>query len=220
MNESDSMRGLFFIIKGKYMKNLEPSFLNEVTGDMSYIGGFNPCDDTTETWYRCVDRITFHCISCGSDLEKVVSSITRAIVKHKGSAKRYFKHVSDTTSEDYYETHYLGRTPLSDEQRSKKAEGRCPRVSPATKCMEKAIYEEWGDYYEEEIAEAEDRGYDLLKENTLVNRSRKLFKRTSVVTLPETPKTPEKVVPVKKKTPDTRRKPIIPARKKLTISRQ
>lgn len=208
-HEGDSMRDLFFIIKGQYRKGLEPSFMNKVSGEVSHIGGYDPYSKDTENWYMLVDKITFQCMSCGSDLEKVVKGVYTAIVKRKGSAKKYFKHVSDTTSDDYYETHYLGRTPLNHDQRQKKAEGRCPRVSPIMRELYSAIYHEYGDFYRDLIEEQEDRAYhdleEWVKENKPINKTKKRLAKTKIQkTEMETPrnsvvKTTEKVVKPKVK---------------------
>lgn len=174
----DDMRGLFFIVKGQYKKGVRPSFVNSVSGDVSYIGGYDPYNPNTENWYMLLDCKTFHCVACGCDLEKVLKSVHTVIVKSKGVGKRYFKHVSSITSDDYYEVHYLGRRPLTPEQRAKKAEGRCPRVSPIMRCLYEHIYEEYGDFFSDEIKKMEDLAYKDLKESTPVNKSRKLVSKT------------------------------------------
>lgn len=179
-HDGDSMRGLFFVVKGKYRKGLEPSFVNRVSGDVNHIGGYDPYSKDTENWYMLMDKITFQCLACGSDLEKVVKGVYTAIMKRKGSAKKYFKHVSDTTSDDYYEVHYLGRTPLNHDQRQKKAEGRCPRVSPIMRELYSAVYNEYGDFFKDLIEEQEDLAYENLKEERPINKTRKLVSKNKV----------------------------------------
>ena len=174
---SDDMRGLFFVVKGQYRKHSGDKFVNSVNGDTYYIGGYDPFSDGTEEWYMLMDKKTYHCVWCGRDLNKVLKGVYTLIKKHKGEAKRYFKSVSDTTSEDYYEVHYLGHRPLSDGDRAKKAIGRCPRVSPVMKCLWEKVYEEFGDYYDEEVREMEDLAYTELKEENPVNKSRKLVSK-------------------------------------------
>ena len=170
----DTMRGLFFIVKGQY-KKVEPSFTNEVTGDKSYIGGYDPESDTTSEWYMLLDNKTFHCVACDKSLDKVLNSVKSVIKRYKGVAKGYFKHVSDTTSDDYYDTHYLGRKCLSHDQRTKKAEGRCPRVSPTMRCLYEHIFSVYGDYYTYLVEEMEDLAYLELKEERPFNKTRKLM---------------------------------------------
>lgn len=218
----DTMKGLFFIVKGQYKKGAKPSFLNKVTNETSYIGGYDPSDDTTSEWYMLMDSKTFHCITCGSDFNKVLKGVYNVILKHKGSAKRYFKHVSSITSDDYYETHYLGKTPLTPEKRAKKAEGRCPRVSPTMRELYEHIYEEFGDYFSDEIKEMEDLAYKDMKEDTPIHKSRKLMSkmRPKDVVKKETPvETPKKKKVVKEETPLTLKKvkPVVNPRARLGV---
>lgn len=184
---NDNMRGLFFIMKGRYNKGLEPSFRNSVSNDTMYIGGYDPFNSRTENWYMLLDNKTFHCIACGSDLDKVLKGVYTVIKKHKGVAKKYFKRVSDTTSDDYYETHYLGLAPLTPEQRASKAEGKCPRVSPVMRCLYEKVFEEYGDFFSDEIKEMEDLAYSELREDKPVNKSKKLMAKNkkSVETTPK-----------------------------------
>lgn len=173
---SDNMRGLFFIVKGQYRHGVEPRFKNEISGDTTYIGGFNPDDSKTPQWYMLVDNKTYHCIACGSDLKKVLQSVRTAIVKHKGVARNYFKKVSEVTSDDYYEVHYLGQAPLTHDQRVAKAEGRCPRVSPTMRCLYGEVFNTYGHHYREEIEEMEDLAYKDLKDKTPLGKAKKLIK--------------------------------------------
>lgn len=194
--EGDSMRDLFFIIKGQYRKGVEPSFVNDSTGDVSYLGGYDPERQDTAKWYMCIDKVTYTCVSCGSNLDKVLNSVYNTIMKYKGSAKKYFKHISDTTNDDYYETHYLGKSPLTPEQRSKKAEGKCPRTSPSMRCLYNAVYEYYGYFFNEQVQEKEDQAYkdleEVIKESKPINRTRKIMRKTPVQKVEmETPKTPQ-----------------------------
>ena len=192
----DDMRGLFFIAKGQYRK-AEPSFTNKVSGSVSYLGGYDPRDKNTTEWYMLMDNKTFHCIACGSSLDSMLKAVRNTIVKSKGVAKRYFKYVSSVTSDDYYETHYLGHKPLSLDQLSKKAEGRCPRVSPVMRCLYEAVYEEYGDYYSDEIEEMEDLAYEDLREEKPIHKTRKLVsKNKPKLGLVKTAPKEEKVVEV------------------------
>ena len=199
----EDMKDLFFIVKGQYRKGVEPSFINTVTGDMSYVGGYDPESDTTENWYMCLDKVTFHCVGCGSDLKKVAHGVYTQIVKNKGQSKKYFKYVSDTTSDDYYETHYLGRTPLDHDQRVKKAEGKCPRTSPPMRCLYEAIYNRYGHYYDDLVEEMEDLAFsdleEVLRNSKPINRTKKIMKKTPVQKVDmETPKTPQVNTSLKK----------------------
>ena len=205
---SDDMRGLFFIVKGQYRKGVAPSFVNKATNEVSYVGGYDPHNTNTEEWYMLLDIKTFNCISCGSDINKVLKAVYTVIKKYKGDAKKYFRYVSKTTSDDYYETHYLGHAPLDRDKRMKKAEGRCPRVSPAMRCLYEQIYSEFGDYYEDEVKEMEDLAYSELKEENTFKKTKKLMAKTKMTTnlVETTPKaetlgvtTPKKLVKPKVK---------------------
>lgn len=163
MSAEEDMRGLFFIVKGNYVRNLGDSFLNEVSGDVSHIGGYDPESENTKEWYMCLDKVTFQCITCGSDIEKVLRGVKDYIIKFRGKSKDYFKYICDVTSEDYYETHFLGYQPLSPEKRTKKAEGRCPRTSPIMRCLYNAVFEVYGHYYRDKIEVVEEEAYKVLE---------------------------------------------------------
>ena len=60
------------------------------------------------------------------------------------------------TQEEYYEVHYLGHTPLTKEQRDKKAEGRCPRKSPSSKALEIEVLKNYGIYFSDDVERMED----------------------------------------------------------------
>ena len=171
----DNMRGLFFIVKGQYKKSARPSVVNSVSKDTMWLGGYDPYNADTEEWYMLMDNKTFHCVMCGSDLKKVLQGVYDLIIRYDGVAKKYFKHVSSTTSDDYYETHYLGHQPLTHDQRVKKAEGRCPRVSPVMRCLYESVFKEYGDFYIEEVEEMENKAYNDLKTKETPKKTKKLI---------------------------------------------
>lgn len=201
---NDTMRGLFFIIRGKHAWKKEPTYTNKVSGEVGHLGGYNPNDENTEVWYNVMDRKCFHTIYSGSDFNRAVDAIRKCIIRHKGVAKNYFREVSKYTSDDYYEVHYLGHTELTPEKRAKKCEGRCPRTSPIMMDMYKNIDNLWGDYYLEYIEQAEDTAYTSLVDERPVNKSRKIVQKAKkslgLQTPQETPK------PVLKKTPVVEKK--------------
>lgn len=174
---SDDMRNLFFIMKGQYRKGVAPSFVNKVSNEVSWVGGYDPNSDDTEEWYQALDCKTYHCVACGSDLDRVLKGVYNTIVTHGGVTKRYFKHVSDTTSDDYYEVHYLGKAPLTHEQRVKKAEGRCPRVSPVMRCLYEQVFSEYGEHFREDIKVMEEKAYDTIEERRPHNKTKKLVSK-------------------------------------------
>lgn len=176
---TEDMRGLFFLVKGQYRKGIEPVVMNKVSGEPQSVECYDPSRETTENWYMLMDKTTFHCVSCGGDPNKVIHGVYTQIVKHKGSAKNYFKYVCRVTSEDYYEVHYLGHKPLTPEQRSKKAEGRCPRVSPIMQEHYSLIYQYYGDYFEEQIKRLEDEAYEEVRaSNSPLARTNKILKKS------------------------------------------
>ena len=197
ITQEESMRGLFYIVKGQYSKT-EPVVYIE--GEAKHIGGYDPENPNTAEWYRVQDNVVHHCFSCGSDLDKCVEAITK-MIKHHKTRKSYFRYVCRVTSEDYYETHYLGHEPLTPEKRAKKAEGRCPRVSPAQKRLEDAVFNEYGDYYSDLIEEAEETAYRAIKEDKPLNKAMKRHKK-----LTKSVSVPEEETPVE--TPQETQKPV------------
>ena len=204
----EDMRGLFYIVKGQYRKDKDPDGVS--------VSGYDPTSPGTPEWYQLKDRICFHTLACGSDLNKVVHGVYTQIKKWK-TAERYFKHVCSVTSDDYYQLHYKGQKPLTPEQRSKRAEGRCPRVSPPMKVLEGKIYECFGDYYSDLVEEMEDLAYTELKGQTPFKKSTKLVKKTKSLVAPEmeTPTPPKSLV---KSTPPTH-KVLTPVQKKRSFKK-
>ena len=200
------MRGLFFVMKGRYAKNVAPAFVNKESNETQHIGGYDPYEPRTEEWYMVLDTRTFNCVACGSDFRKVVKGVYNTIIRHKGEAKDYFKHLSKVTSDDYYEVHYLGRKPLTREQRVKKAEGRCPRVSPIMRCLYERVYEEYGEFFSEEVEQMEDLAYKELENRTPSKKVKKLVSKNKLkgVTMSNTAnevkgeQVPKKIVPRRK----------------------
>ena len=176
---SEDLRGVFFIVKGQYRKGVAPSFVNRATNETSWVGGYDPHSDATEEWYMCLDRITFQCCGCGSDLKKVAHGVYTQIIKYK-DLKHYLHHISKTTSDDTYEVKYLGHAPLTHDQRVKKAEGRCPRVSPPMRCLYEEIYNNFGNYYEDLVEEMEDLAYSEIKDKTPFRKAKKLAKTKTI----------------------------------------
>lgn len=173
-HNSESMRGLLYIAKGQYKKSGK-SFLNTASGDVSYIGGYDP--EVAEEWYMLRDRETHHCLSCGRDLDKILSVAKNTIKRFKGSTKRYLKFLSDTTSDDTYDVRYLGMTPISKEERARKSEKGSPRVSPVDRCLFDCVYQEYGMYFQREVEKVEDEVFDFLNtrpKNTLKRKVKKL----------------------------------------------
>lgn len=201
---NDSMRGLFFIVKGKHAWKKAPTYTNKVSGEVGHIGGYDPYDDDTEEWYNVMDRKCYHTIYSGGDKDRAVDAIRKCIVRHKGVAKSYFREVSKYTSDDYYEVHYLGHAELTPDKRAKKCEGRCPRTSPIMQDMYRNIDSMWGDYYQDLIEQAEDTAYNELVDERPVNKSRKIVQKAKKSLGLQTPQETHR--PVLKKTPVVEKK--------------
>lgn len=179
----DSLRGLFYITRGQYSKKL-PSV--NLDGDTKYIGGYDPTNDENAEWYQVRDNITHYCIFSGSDLNKALKSIQKTIVRYK-TRREYFRQLSKISSEDYYEVTYLGRPPLTPEQRAKKVVGRCPRVSNVQKKLDHEVFLAYGDYYKDSIEEIEDIAYERIDNSDPFKRSRKLCKSLKTSSATKTP---------------------------------
>lgn len=173
---SDEMRNMFFIVKGSYAKT-EPHFINSVTGDTQYIGGYDPYNSDTKEWYMLFDNRNFKCIACGSEFEKVLKGVYNNIKYYKGNYKKYLKHTTD-----------------------------CVRPSPVMQCLYTRIYEEYGDYFSEEVQEMEDLAYSELKEETPLNKTRKLLAKGKA-RLQKVDTTPKEVEEIETPTPKKTIKP-------------
>lgn len=185
----EDLRGLFYIVRGNYSQK-EPKVACG-DGTEKYIGGYNPEGD--KEWYRVLDNEVFFCSYAGGDYDKALEVIEHQITHFK-SRKKYFKWVSEVSSEDYYFTHYLGRAPFNHDQYLRRTEGRQPRVSFAMKSMERAIYDMWGHYFDEDIEVIEDRAYDTIEEREKVfekKRSRLKSLKKKVVVVENSTKKPE-----------------------------
>lgn len=99
--KEESMRGLFFIIKGQYRRDYRNKDNNTL--------GYDPFNPDTPEWYMLVDNRTFTCISCGSDLQQVLQGVYRSIKRHKGVAERYLTQMSRSYSKSSPSTKELYR---------------------------------------------------------------------------------------------------------------
>ena len=169
----EDMRGLFYIVRGQYKRDNDE--------DGICVSGYDPENKDNMEWYRLIDRNTFQCLACGTDYKKVLRGVYTLIKTYK-TAERFYRFISDTTSDDYYEVHYLGHAPLTPDQRQHKAIGRQPRTSPAMRRLEEKVFAYYGDYYEDDIVEMEDLAYTELKENTPFKRSRKILGKVKPIT--------------------------------------
>ena len=215
-NGSD-MKGLFYIVKGHYLDKVCPC-VECSDGVSRYIGGYDPSVEThySTEWYRVLDNTVFHCIYAGSSYEKALLAIQHAIEKYK-TRRNYFKYVCEVTTEDYYEVHYLGHTPLTKEQRDKKSEGRCPRRSPSSKALEVEVLKNYGNYYLDDVTRMEDLAYESLKDKTPIKKTKKVLGKTKITPL-KTPQHEEISSVASGKEKQTKLKKVTPV-KKLGVKR-
>ena len=186
--QEEDLRGVFFIVKGQYKRNCGQSFVNSATGDVNYLGGYDPSSEETSEWYMVLDNITFNCVCCGGDFNRAVRSIGNAIKRYKTKA-RYLKELEkrDTRS----------------------------KVSKPMRCLYQAIYNTYGDFYDEYIEEQEDLAYGDITFKTPLQRTKDIKKKTTVRKL-VTPTTTEKKDVEETKT-IRRKAPLKRSLKKLSI---
>ena len=171
--DDESLRHTFFIVKGQYRKGVLPSF-ERTDGETVSVGGYDPERPDTAEWYMVLDNTEFECRACGGTLEKVLKSLRNMVTKYR-TRERYYKHLSEATTSDYYDTHYKGRKPLTPEQRAKKAEGRCPRTSPVMRELYNEVMKRYSYYYDSEVQRVIEEAYTDLAERQK-NKVRKALK--------------------------------------------
>ena len=116
--QEEDLRGVFFIVKGHYRKNCGQSFVNSATGEVNHIGGYDPSSEETSEWYMVLDSITFNCVCCGGDFNRVIKSIGNVIKRYKTKA-RYLKELEKRDNRNM--------------------------VSKPMRCLYQAVYDTYGD---------------------------------------------------------------------------
>lgn len=162
--QEEDLRGVFFIVKGRYKKNCGQSFINEATGDVNHIGGYDPSSEDTVEWYMVLDNITFNCVCSGSDLDRAIKAVGNVIKRYKTEA-RYLKELKERDTRS--------------------------NVSNPMRCLYEAIYNTYGDFYSDYIEEQEDLAYGDITFKTPLQRTKDIKKKTTVRKL-VTPTTTEK----------------------------
>ena len=147
---SEDMRGLFFIVKGQYEKGVKPSFINEVSDNESFIGGYDPENKNTSEYYRLMDRKTYTTLCCSGDLNTVLKSVYKYIKKFKGNINNYLSFIKNMET---------------------------PMPSPIMRCMYEHIDNLFGDYFSDEVRKMEDLAFNELHEEKTVIKSRKLVSK-------------------------------------------
>lgn len=144
------MRGLFVIVRGQYKHNKGRAFTNRVSGNTNYLGGYDPTDTTNPEWYMLYERETAQCLSCGSDLEHILSMVYTYVYRNKHK-NNLFKEVFSPDHTRY----------------------------PIDEALMHEVIDTYGYYYEDQVEEQVDLAYTELKKDTPLNRAKKrLQKRT------------------------------------------
>ena len=162
--QDEDLRGVFFIVKGQYKRNCGQSFINEATGDVNHIGGYDPSSGETSERYMVLDNITYNSVYCGGDFNGAVKSIGNVIKRYKTKA-RYLKELKERDTRS--------------------------NVSKPMRCIYEAIYNTYGDFYSDYIEEQEDLAYGDITFKTPLQRTKDIKKKTTVKRL-VTPNTTEK----------------------------
>lgn len=170
--DENTMSGLFFILRGQYCKKGTPVI---VEGEERYFECYDPKDTTNPEWYIVMDRVVFNSIYSGSSREKALNSIGRAIERYRDSPKKYFREVSNLTSEDFYDVHYNKQRPLGAKEISKRAVGKQPRTSSAMWIHYMSAYTLYGAFLYEERVKIEEQAQERVKD--LKHPLRKNLKR-------------------------------------------
>ena len=169
------LEDIFYIVKGQYLQQLPKAQIGE---EEKFIGGYDPENKNTIDWYRVLDNRTFFTLCAGPSLESCLKTLTRTVKKVK-TVEGYYKYLSTYTTEDYYQTHFLGREGMSSKEAAERAssEGKQMRTGAVQKAYERAVFNAYGDYFEEEVKEAVRKGLEE------ADRPKKLVKRVKRLSL-------------------------------------
>lgn len=174
----DSMKGLFMIVKGQYRKTAPVVTCKD--GEERFIGGYDPANEDTSEWYQLMDRVNYETISCGSSLENMLKGITRQIVQYNNDRGAWLH----------------DHSPITEYEDETGKKSRRVTVSPITRMMMEKVEEFYGDFYDDQIAEAEEEALRQLAE-----KPRKTLKKTKPIKNTTAPaKAPAKTKESPKKT--------------------
>lgn len=191
MKNEETLKGLFFIVKGQYHSE-------------DGVESHNPDGPLCSEWYVLMDNVVFNTVACGSSLTKILRSLENTLRKYK-TRKDYFKMLDAFTTEDYYRTTYEGLPPYTELQLKNLRSGRRTRVSQPMKELYREVFNTYGDYYSEEVHEVEEKVYNSTQFQTPLERSKKLQKKGTLkkvpkrtIPKPQKSKVGAKLVPKKK----------------------
>lgn len=151
----ESMRGMFFVVKGQYRIRLSPSYVCGVTGETHYLGGYDPYREDTVEWYQLLNTLTWTTTSCGSDLDTVVRGVYNTIVRCGGDKKVFARRMKAN---------------------------ECSVRSPIMVELYKHIHDTYGDFCDDLIARCEDEAYEYLKDQTPLNKVKRRLAPRKVLT--------------------------------------
>lgn len=186
--QEEDLRGVFFIVKGQYKRNCGKSFINNYTGDVNHLGGYDPTSEDTVEWYMVLDRVDYHCVYCGSSFEKAKNSIYNTIKNYR-TLNRYKKRLGE--------------------------KDKSQRVSKPMRCLYMELYNTYGDFYSDCIEEQEDLAYGDVVFKTPLQRTKDIKKKTTVKRLVTQNTTEKKDVEVSKTL--RRKAPLKRSLKRLSI---
>lgn len=171
MKNEETLKGLFFVVKGQYHSE-------------DGVESHNPDSPLCSEWYVLMDNVVFNTVACGSSLTKILGSLENTLRKYK-TRKDYFKMLDTFTTEDYYRTTYEGLPPYTELQLKNLRSGRRTRVSQPMKELYREVFNTYGDYYSEEVQEVEEEVYNSTQFQTPLERSKKLQKKGTLKKVPK-----------------------------------
>lgn len=196
----EDMRGLFYVVKGSYKKDNDP--------DGICVSGYDPTNLNTREWYQVKDCYTHTTLCCGQDLDTVLESISKQIIKWN-SLKKYLKHICTSMRIDYRERCTNAGVLLCAEDIYNRCKNMRCEESGESKMVniEKKVYLLFGDHFKNLVTLQEDKAYKVLGDSTPKNKLKSAEKKSKFKPVikqdstPTTITTPPKHSTLKKVTP-------------------
>lgn len=150
IKNADSLRGVFFIVKGQYSPDKKPAI--EIDSNQVFVGCYNPESASTKEWYRVIDNRSFRCVYASSSLEGAFKTIRDFLWQFRTYGK-YAQAFNDSIS---------GKIPASEI------------------ILGKAVYAMYGKYYAENIRAIEEEVYEEISHDSLYRRSMNKVRKAAV----------------------------------------